>query len=107
MVCALRQLKQGDGPMLLVQGSSELIQQLLAADLIDEMQLMTYPVVLGRGKRLSDERASPGAFKLVKSVVAPSGVIVATYQRDGDVKTGSFASDNPSPAEVERRKQLK
>ena len=103
---ALGKLKQGDGPTLLVQGSSDLIQQLLAADLIDEMRLLIYPVVLGRGKRLFSDGAAPGAFKLVKSTIAPSGVIIATYVRDGDVKTGSFVSENPSPAELERRSRL-
>src|SRR5687767_2148555 len=91
VVAALRKLKQEDGPRLLTQGSSVLIQTLLANDLIDELRLVIFPVVLGRGKRLFGEGAVPAALKLTKSTVSPSGVVIATYERAGDVKTGSFA----------------
>lgn len=86
----IRELKKQDGPELLTQGSSALIQTLLTADLIDEFKLLIYPLVLGKGKRLFGSGTMPGAFKVTKSVVSPSGVVIATYQRAGGVKTGSF-----------------
>lgn len=86
----IRKLKQEAGPMIQVHGSSELIQVLLANDLVDELWLKIFPVVLAGGKRLFGEGAIPGAYKLKESKVTPSGVIVASYERDGAVKTGSF-----------------
>jgi dihydrofolate reductase len=85
----LRKLKAGDGPMLQVYGSSILIQTLLEHDLVDELWLKTYPVTLGKGKRLWGEGVRPASWKLTDSA-APSGVIVASYARDGEVETGSF-----------------
>lgn len=106
VAATMRALKAQDGPPLLTQGSSDLVQTLSAADLIDEYRLLIYPVVLGRGKRLFGERSAPGAMTLTKSVVAGNGVIIATYVRAGAVKTGSFALAEPSKAEIERRKIL-
>ena len=103
---AVRELKKQDGPTLLTQGSTELLHLLLEHDLVDELRLLTYPVVLGKGKRLFASGALPGALALKKSAVSPSGVIIATYERAGAVKTGSFALEEPTPAEVERRKSL-
>lgn len=80
----------GDGPDLKVYGSSDLVQTLLKHDLADELWLKTFPVTLGKGKRLWGEGTIPAAFKLTKSTVSPNGVIIANYKRDGDVKTGSF-----------------
>jgi dihydrofolate reductase len=105
-VAAVRELKKGDGPQLLTQGSTELLQLLLAHDLIDELRLLTYPLVLGKGKRLFGEGAIPAAFKLVKSAVSPSGVFIATYERAGEIQTGSFAMETPTEAEIERRRKL-
>ena len=90
-VAQIKQLKAGDGPMLQVQGSGNLIQTLLENDLVDELWLKTFPVTIGRGKRLFAEGTRPAAFKLIDSTITPSGVIVANYQRAGDVQTGSFA----------------
>ena len=106
MVASLRELKAGDGPVLLTQGSSELIQTLLAADLIDELRLLIFPLVLGRGKRLFGDGAIPAAFSLTKSVTSPSGVLIASYARAGEVKTGSFAMEEPTEAEIARRRKL-
>lgn len=86
----IKKLKQQDGPMLQVHGSSRLIQTLLANDLVDELWLKIFPVVLGKGKRLFDEGTIPAAYKLTHSAASPSGVIVASYQRDGEVRLGSF-----------------
>jgi dihydrofolate reductase len=90
VVAKLKELKQGDGPMLQVHGSGNLIQTLLKNDLVDELWLKTFPVTLGNGKRLFAEGTMPAAFELSKSKVTPSGVIFANYKRAGEVKTGSF-----------------
>jgi len=87
----VRKLKQEDGPELQVHGSADFIQTLLKNDLADELWLKIFPVTLGEGKRLFGEGTSPASFKVVKSTTSPSGVIVASYWREGDVKTGSFA----------------
>jgi dihydrofolate reductase len=106
VAASLRELKKEDGPTLIVQGSSVLIQTLLANDLIDEVRLIVFPLALGGGKRLFGEGTMPAAFKLTKSAVSPNGAVIVAYERIGDVKTGSFALENPTPAEIERRKNL-
>jgi dihydrofolate reductase len=93
VVAALRTLKQGEGPDLLIQGSSDLIQTLLTESLIDEFTLLIFPVVLGAGKRLFGSGTVPMAMKLVSSRTFPTGVIAATYVPEGEVRTGSFALD--------------
>jgi len=103
---ALRKLRQGDGPDLLIQGSSQLIQQLLEHDLIDRFQLVVVPAVLGGGKKLFGNGTMPAALRLTDSLVTPKGVIVATYERAGEVETGDFGLENPSEAELERRRGL-
>ena len=90
VVEAIRKLKAQDGPDLQVYGSSNLIQTLLKHDLVDELWLKIFPITLGAGKRLFAEGAIPAAFKSSNSQVLPSGVIVASYERAGEVKTGSF-----------------
>lgn len=92
VVAKIRQLKSEDGPELQVHGSGDLIQTLLKNDLVDELWLKTFPVVLGDGKRLFAGGAIPTGWKLLMSEVSPSGVIVASYARAGEVKMGSFAS---------------
>lgn len=101
-------LKQQDGPALLTQGSSELVHALLAAGLVDEIRVFTFPVVLGKGKRLFDDTIRPGAFKLTHSAASPNGVIVATYVPDGEVKTTTVVgATEPTAAELARRDKLK
>lgn len=107
VVATLRKLKTADGPDLLLQGSSELIQTLLAHDLIDEISLLIFPLVLGKGKRLFGQGTMPAAFKLTHSQASSTGVIMTTYERSGEIKVGSFAPETLSDAEVERRKNLK
>jgi dihydrofolate reductase len=102
----VKKLKHGDGPVLLLQGSSDLIQTLLAADLIDEFRLLIFPLVLGRGKRLFGSGAMPVALKLTGSKVSTTGVTINTYVRNGEIKTGSFAQEEPSAAEIERRAKM-
>jgi dihydrofolate reductase len=87
----IAQLKQQDGPTLLLQGSSSLIQTLLTHDLIDEFTLLVFPVVLGRGKRLFGDGSIPVALQLTDSRTSATGVTMQTYVRHGAIKTGSFA----------------
>ncbi len=100
-------LKGEDGPALLTQGSSDLIQTLLAENLIDEIHTFTFPIVLGTGKKLFGQGTMPAAFTLADSSVTTTGVVIAHYRRAGDVATGDFAMDPPSPAELERRERMK
>jgi dihydrofolate reductase len=99
-------LRNENGPHLLTQGSSELIQTLLAHDLIDEIRVFTFPIVLGVGKKLFAEGAKPAAFNLVDSKVTPRGVMIGRYERAGAVKTGDYAMDPPTPAEKARRERM-
>ena len=90
VVAEIKKLKKQDGPMLQVHGSSNLIQTLLANDLVDELWLKVFPVTLGKGKRLFGKGTIPAAFKLTGSKASTSGVMIASYKRDGEVKLGSF-----------------
>jgi dihydrofolate reductase len=87
---AVRALKERGGADLLTWGSSEMVRQLLAAGLIDELRLIIYPVVLGHGKRLFGNDAQPSAFTLAHSTRTPGGVQINRYARAGDVSAGSF-----------------
>jgi dihydrofolate reductase len=87
----LKALKEEDGPVFHVWGSSNLIQTLLKNDLVDELRLRIYPVTLASGKRLFAEGTIPAAFELLDSQALPSGVILANYKRAGELKTGSLA----------------
>jgi dihydrofolate reductase len=100
-------LKREDGPVLLTQGSTALLQSLLKADLIDEFRVSICPVILGRGKRLFGEGTIPAGLKLTESIVSTTGVTINTYVRAGDVKSGSFAQQTPSSEELQRRERLK
>ena len=91
IAAAVRELKRADGPDLLTQGSSDLVHQLLATDLVDELRLLVYPVLLGRGKRLFDDHAQASAFRLDESKTSSTGVLITHYVREGEVRTGSFA----------------
>ena len=90
IVTAVSELKRGDGPDLLTQGSSDLVHQLLSTDLVDELRLLVYPVLLGRGKRVFDDDTQASAFRLEASKTSSTGVVVSRYVRDGEVRTGSF-----------------
>ena len=87
---AIRTLKHQDGANLLTWGSGNVVSQLLAAGLVDEFWLLTYPVVLGRGKRLFGDNAQPSAFTLAHSTSTPGGVLITRHVRSGEVRTGEF-----------------
>lgn len=86
----IKKLKAQEGPQLQVHGSGNLIQTLLKHDLVDELWLKIFPVTLGTGKRLFVEGTIPAAFTLHDLKNSPKGVIIASYKRAGEVKTGSF-----------------
>lgn len=86
----IKKLKAEKGPDLQVYGSGNLIQTLLKHDLVDEFWLKIFPITLGTGKRLFPEGTIPVAFTLHDLKNSPSGVIIASYKRAGEVKTGSF-----------------
>ena len=106
VVAALVALKASPGPDLQVIGSGNLIQTLQAASLIDEYHVWTFPVVLGRGKRLFGEAARPSALRLVQTQVSSTGVIMSTYVPTGEIQPGSFASAEPSEREMARRERM-
>lgn len=99
-------LKQQQGSELQVHGSGNLIRSLLRHNLIDEYRLWIFPVVVGAGKRLFAEGTIPSGLKLTDSKVSTTGVMIATYEPAGEIATGSFALDEPTDAEVERRRRL-
>lgn len=103
---AVADLKAESGPEIQVHGSSDLFQTLIGHDLIDEYRLWVFPVVLGKGKRLFGEGAIPAGLKLVDSKTSSTGVVISTYERAGELSYGSFALDEPTDAEVERRRGL-
>jgi dihydrofolate reductase len=102
---AVRELKQTAGRDLLIQGSSILYPPLLSAGLIDKLMLITFPVLLGKGKSIFDGSVKPNGLKLLDSFVSGTGVVTATYEPAGEVPTGTFETKEPSEAEVERRKK--
>jgi dihydrofolate reductase len=104
---AVAELKQSEGRDLLIQGSSTLYSPLLSADLIDRLLLMTFPVLLGKGKSIFDASQRPRRMKLVDQYVSGTGVTFTTYEPAGDVETGSFATKPPSEAEIELREKIK
>jgi dihydrofolate reductase len=107
VAAAIGRLKQEDGPTLLTQGSSVLLQTLLAHDLIDEFRLLVFPVLLGSGKRLFGGGAKPGALTLTATSVSTSGVTMSVYERAGAITIGSFELEHPSEAELARRERMK
>ena len=106
VVRAVAALKSEAGPPLQIIGSGNLIQTLQAASLIDEYNVWTFPLVLGRGKRLFEPGATAGALRLVASRTSATGVVMSTYALAGAVPVGSFAQAEPSAKELDRRAKL-
>lgn len=104
---ALARLKDGDGPPLVIQGSSTLYPQLLERGLIDRLVIMTAPVTIGRGKRLFGDGTPVGKWKLVEHRVSAGGIAMGTYEPDGALNLGSFAMPEPTPQELARREKLR
>lgn len=98
-------LKEKDGPELQVHGSSNLIKTLLKGNLIDLFHVWIFPVTVGKGKQLFGEGANASNLRLIDCKYSGTGVIIATYEPGGELKTGSFALENPSEAELARQKK--
>jgi dihydrofolate reductase len=79
----LRKVKAGEGPDIVLWGSSTLYPQLFEANLIDRILLLTRPIVLGKGKKLFGSISHPVNMKLVRNDISSTGVIVATYEHKG------------------------
>jgi dihydrofolate reductase len=103
---AVAELKRGEGPDLIIQGSGTLYPQLLGAGLIDRLILMTFPVIIGSGKRLFGDGTAPGALRMVDHRVTAAGNIIATYEPAGAVEPGDFGGKAPSAAELQRRRKV-
>jgi dihydrofolate reductase len=99
-------LKDEAGPEIQVHGSAGLLQTLLKHDLVDEFRVWIFPLVLGTGKRLFGDGTVPAGLKLTNSTTSTTGVVIATYERAGAVEYGSFALEEPTEAEIERRARL-
>jgi dihydrofolate reductase len=104
---ALAAIKAGDGPPMVIQGSSTLYPQLLRRGLVDRLVLMVAPVVLGRGKRLFGDDSGPGTWKLIEQRTGSGGIVMTTYEPVGPVEAGSFATEEPSERELARREKLR
>jgi dihydrofolate reductase len=105
-ISAVGMLKNGEGPDLLTQGSTDFLKTLLASDLVDEINISFFPLVLGKGKKLFGDAALPTALELVSSKVSGSGVTINKYVRGSEIVTGSFEFDQPTEAELVRRRNL-
>lgn len=105
-VAAVRNLKSEEGPDLLTQGSTDFLKTLFENGLVDEINILVFPLVLGKGKKLFGNGAFPTALKLTSSKVSASGITINRYVRAGDIVTGSFEFEQPTEAELERRRNL-
>jgi dihydrofolate reductase len=106
VVDEIRRLKASEGPELHIWGSSELLQTLISAQLVDEFRVWIYPVVLGKGKRLFEEGVSAFGLTLVESRSTSKGVLINTYRPAGPLPNMSAQPDNPSDTELARRRKL-
>ncbi len=106
-IAEVKRLKQEDGPNLVTQGSTELVHALLANDLVDAITTFTVPVVLGGGKKLFADGSAPHAYKLTRSRASSTGIMIAHYELEGEIKIGDTALENPSKAETARQDRMK
>jgi len=106
-IAEVERLRAADGPNLVTQGSTELVHALFANDLVDAISTFTIPVVLGGGKKLFADGSAPHSFKLTRSRVSSTGILIGHYDRSGDIAIGDTAFDAPSDAERARRERMK
>ena len=106
-IADVKRLKQEDGPNLVTQGSTELVHALLANDVVDAMSVFMVPVVLGSGKKLFADGSAPHSYKLTRSRVSSTGVMIAHYERGGEIKIVDAALTEPSKAEAARQERMK
>lgn len=101
-------LKRSDGPDLIIQGSSTIYPELLAAGLIDRLVLMIFPVTLGKGKRLFGDGTPAQALRMTDHKVTDKGTVIATYEPAGAIPAdGSFPEPSNSQREQERRTRMR
>jgi len=103
----VKRLKQEDGPNLITQGSTELVHALLAADLVNEIKMFIVPVVLGSGKKLFADGSAPHGYPLIGSRVSSAGLVIAHYERSGEIEISNSAVGKPSQAEEARQERMK
>jgi dihydrofolate reductase len=107
-IADVKRVKQGDGPNLVTQGSTELVHALLANDLVDAMSIFTMPVVLGGGKKLFADGSAPHSFRLTSSRVSSTGLLIGHYERDGEITIVDGAlGQSTSKREIARRERMK
>jgi len=106
-IADVKRLREEDGPNLVTQGSTQLVHALLANDLVDAMSIFTVPVVLGGGKKLFVDGSVPHSYKLTRSRVSSTGVMIAHYERAGEIKIVDGALDSPSKREIARQERMK
>ena len=106
-IAAVKRLRDEDGPNLVTQGSTQLVHDLLAHDLVDAITTLTVPVVLGGGKKLFADGSAPHAYKLKRSRVSSTGIIIGHYEREGEIRIGDTALDSPSEREIARQERMK
>ena len=105
-VSDVKRLRDENGSNLVTQGSTELVHALLANDLVDAISVFTVPVVLGGGKKLFADGSAPHGYKLARSRVSSTGLMIGHYERAGDIKIGDTALDSPSDAELARQARM-
>jgi dihydrofolate reductase len=102
-----KHLREEGGPNLVTQGSTELVHALLTNDLVDAISTFTVPVVLGAGKKLFADGSVPHSYKLTGSRVSTTGIVIAHYERAGEIKIGDTGLPSPSEREISRRQRMK
>jgi dihydrofolate reductase len=102
----LRAVKEGEGPDLLIQGSSTIYPDLIEAGLLDRLTVMTFPVVLGHGKKLFGDRTPAKALRMVDHQVTSSGAVIATYELGGQVEHGWAGPQSTSEREQARQRAM-
>lgn len=102
----LRAVKHGEGPDLLIQGSSTIYPALIAEGLLDELTVMTFPVVLGSGKRIFGDGTPAKALRLTVHRVTRSGAVIATYEPAGSIEHGWAGPQSSSQREAARQQAM-
>jgi dihydrofolate reductase len=100
---ALAHIRAGDGPDIIIQGSSTLYPELLARGLLDRLVLMIAPVTLGSGKRLLSNGTPPVTMKLIEQRIGAGGMLTATYEPAGPVASAPAGPEITSEPELKRR----
>ena len=102
----LQRVRDGDGPDLLIQGSSTIYPALLAEGLLDRLTVMTFPVVLGSGKRIFGDGTPAEALRMVEHKVTSSGAVIATYEPAGGIEHGWAGPQSTSGREQARQQAM-